>query len=293
MSRILIVDDETPIAEALGMLFEREHFAVATAADREAAEQLLESGQFAVVLADVRLRTEEEGLMLLESIRRLSPRSKVATMTGYATPALEERLRALGARQIVYKPVEFDELLAIVRELLGDDETSVDDGELDLEALYGDLRKVLYSVPMRRFGLTGEDAEDVVQQGWCLFLEKRHLIQQPRAWLSGTVANLCRQRLEERRRMIASETSAFEDLADSRTRGADAALSIHAALAAADERTRQLCTLIALEELSYEEVSARLGIPLGSVGPLYMRAKTKLRRLLSAPRSSRPACSRA
>jgi RNA polymerase sigma factor (sigma-70 family) len=281
MSRILIVDDETPIAEGLGLLFEQEHIAAATAGDRQAAEELLLGEYFSVVIADVRLRTEEEGLRLLESIRRLSPRSKVAAMTGFATPMLERRLRALGAQQVLYKPVEFDELLAVVRELLGDDDDDPPaSGQFDPAALYEDLRAVLYSVPLRRFGLTAEDADDVVQQAWCHFLERKEVVRQPRAWLAGTVANLCRQRLEDRRRMVVSEDSLFEDLPDARARAADAMLSVQAALSAVDERTRQLCSLIALEDLSYEQVSAQLGIPLGSVGPLYMRAKLKLRKLL-------------
>ena len=282
MTRILIVDDETPLAEALSSLFELENIGAVVAGDRATAERLMVEEHFAVVLADVRLRSEEDGLMLLDSIRKLSPDSKIATMTGYATPALERQLRSLGARQVIYKPIEFDELLRIIRELLGDDAddtTSVE--QLDLDALYGDLRAVLHSLPIRRFGLASEDAEDVVQQAWCLFLEKRDAIRQPRAWLSGTVANLCRQRLTDRHRMVPSEAAVFEEIADTRNESSDAVLIIRTALRQADERTRQLCSLIGLENLSYEEVSERLGIPVGSVGPLYIRAKSRLRRLIA------------
>lgn len=282
MTRILIVDDETPLAEALSSLFELENIEAAVAGDRATAERLMVEEHFSVVLADVRLRSEEDGLMLLGSIRKLSPDSKIATMTGYATPALERQLRSLGARQIIYKPIEFDELLRIIRELLGDDAddtTTVE--ELDLDALYTDLRAVLHSLPIRRFGLAGEDAEDVVQQAWCLFLEKRDAIRQPRAWLSGTVANLCRQRLTDCHRMVPSEAAVFEEIADTRNESSDAVLIIRTALRQADERTRQLCSLIGLEHLSYEEVSERLGIPVGSVGPLYIRAKSRLRRLIA------------
>lgn len=278
MERILIVDDETPLAQALSELFELENIAAATAGDRADAERMLLAEHFPVILADVRLRSEEEGLMLLASIRKISPRSRIAAMTGYATPALEQQLRSLGAKQILYKPVEFDEILRVVRELLGEDDPN--DAGLDLDALHDRMRGVLFSLPMRRFGLGTHDAEDVVQQAWCLFLEKREGIRQPRAWLSGTVANLCRQRLEERHRMVVSEASVFEEIPDPRARAADAVMAVHAALAAVDERTRQLCSLIGLENRSYEEVSARLGIPVGSVGPLYIRAKAKMRRRL-------------
>jgi RNA polymerase sigma factor (sigma-70 family) len=280
MERILIVDDETPLAEALCELFELEHIAAAAAGDRAAAESMLATEHFAVIVADVRLRSEEEGLLLLETVRRLSPRSKIATMTGYATPALEQRLRALGARQVLSKPFEFAELLRVVRELLGDDDAG--GPEPALETLHEQMRSILFSLPLRRFGLAREDAEDVVQQAWCLFLEKRPEIREPRKWLTGTVANLCRQRLEERRRMAPPDPALFEAMADPRARARDAVLAVRAALAATDERSRQLCSLIGLEKCSYEEVSARLGIPLGSVGPLYMRAKGNVRKLLAA-----------
>lgn len=154
--------------------------------------------------------------------------------------------------------------------------------EIEVDALHEQMRAVLFSLPMRRFGLTAHDAEDVVQQAWCLFLEKRAAVQKPRAWLSGTVANLCRQRLEERHRMVPSEAALFEAITDTRSGAADTALAIRTALAATDERSRQLCFLIGLENRSYEEVSARLGIPVGSVGPLYIRAKAKLRKLLTS-----------
>jgi DNA-directed RNA polymerase specialized sigma24 family protein len=49
-----------------------------------------------------------------------------------------------------------------------------------------------------------------------------------------------------------------------------------------DERTRALCNLIAIEQRSYDEVSHTLNIPLGSVGPFYIRAKKKMRAVLSA-----------
>jgi len=43
-----------------------------------------------------------------------------------------------------------------------------------------------------------------------------------------------------------------------------------------------LCTLIGLERYSYDEASAPLGIPVGSVGPLYIRAKSRLRQALES-----------
>ena len=60
----------------------------------------------------------------------------------------------------------------------------------------------------------------------------------------------------------------------------ETAVMAREALARVDARTRSLCELIAVEGLRYDEVSDALQIPLGSVGPLYMRAKKKMRDVL-------------
>jgi DNA-directed RNA polymerase specialized sigma24 family protein len=60
----------------------------------------------------------------------------------------------------------------------------------------------------------------------------------------------------------------------------DTILAMRQGLASIDARSRALCTMIGLEQHSYEEVSSTVGIPLGSVGPLYMRAKARLRQAL-------------
>ena len=60
----------------------------------------------------------------------------------------------------------------------------------------------------------------------------------------------------------------------------EASLVARDALARVDARTRRLCELIAVEGLRYDEVSEALRIPIGSVGPLYMRAKKKMRDVL-------------
>ena len=57
----------------------------------------------------------------------------------------------------------------------------------------------------------------------------------------------------------------------------DAVLAVRQALARLDDRSRTLCSLIGLEQRSYEEVSMAENLPLGSIGPLYLRAKKKLR----------------
>jgi RNA polymerase sigma factor (sigma-70 family) len=278
MRQILVVDDDPYVLSALTELLDLEDLRPAGALDCATAEQMVASHFFPVILADIRLRTDAEGLRLLESIRRLSPRSRVASMTGSATPDMQARVKELGARLVLQKPIDDAALLAILREMLGEVERA--DGD-DLETVYEASIRALRAISRGRYHFPAEDAEELIQETWCLFLEKRRSIRAPRAWLSGTIANLCRQEIERRARERARAADEMPDL-PANTAVPDDVLAVRQALGRLDGRSRALCEMIGLERRSYEEVSAAAGIPLGSVGPLFIRAKEKLRRAMTA-----------
>lgn len=276
--KILIVDDEPEIVESLTMMLEAHEIDSVGVWDAPTAEQRIAEEFFPVILADLRMRSEEDGLQLLDAVKRLSPRSRVASMTGYADAATEQRVRERGAHIVLRKPFTGDELVAVLRDMLAAveaaEETCVSDDEL-----YATTVGTLHAISRRRYGFDSDDAEDLVQETWLLYLQKRDSIRTPRAWLTGAMANLCRQRIERygRDRARAAELEDF---------GAppahDSVLTVHAALAKLDDRSRALCTMIGLEQHTYDEVSEALSIPLGSVGPLYMRAKNRLRHAIAA-----------
>jgi RNA polymerase sigma factor (sigma-70 family) len=278
MKQILVVDDDPGVLAALTELLDLEDLRAAAAADCATAEAMVASAFYPVILADLRLRSEAEGLRLLESIQRLSPRSRVASMSGSASAGVEARARELGAQLVFQKPIDDGVLVAVLREMLAEVERA--DGD-DLEEVYRASIGTLRAISAGRYRFPAADAEELIQEAWCLFLEKRRSIREPRAWLSGTIANLCRQEIERRARERARATSAMP-LMMSVSVANDDVLAVRQGLARLDERSRALCEMIGLERRSYEEVSAAAGIPLGSVGPLFMRAKQKLRRAMAA-----------
>jgi RNA polymerase sigma-70 factor (ECF subfamily) len=291
MTKILVVDDEAAVTDGLTMLFELEAFEAVGAYDREGAEREIALEYYPVVLADFRLKTEEEGLLLLDAIRRLSPRSRIASLTAFATPELESELRSRGSSVVLRKPMEFAEILAAVTELVAAIEAEAaaqTDGSgeaLDLEALYAEVRMKLFAIPQRRYGLTAEETDELVQEAWLLFLSKRASVRAPAPWLAGTVVNLARQVIQ--RRVRHGETS-IEDPESGELRAevvsespALESLIVRQALARVDARTRSLCVMIGMEGRSYEEVAEALELPIGSVGPLYIRAKNRMRRVMN------------
>jgi RNA polymerase sigma factor (sigma-70 family) len=283
--RVLIVDDEEAIVEGLLGLLQCEAIESSGAFDRLGAELLMEGTFYSVVVADLRLNTEAEGLELLDAIRRISPRSRVLTLTGFATMELENEVLRRGSSKVIRKPAQADEILGAIADLLAEAEKMAAAQEtLDLEQLHLGMRNLLHSIPRKRYGLSADEAEEVVQQAWLLFLEKRGLIRMARPWLIGTVANLCKRQIgasmRRRETFVGDETLA--GLPDTNAESSDDNIALRQALGALSEESRTLCILIAIKGYAYDEVSAITGLPLGSIGPMYLRAKSKMRMQLAA-----------
>jgi RNA polymerase sigma factor (sigma-70 family) len=274
MHPVLLVDDDVNILYGLQQLLELEQIGSATAIDATSASELITSQFFPLILADLRLRSETDGLELIERVSRLSPRSKVVAMSGFVTPAIEARARQAGAETVLQKPFDTDEFLTTIRSLLSSSPAAIEDDE----AIYRATTPRLRAMIARRYQLSRDESEDVLQQAWCVLLERRNEVRDVGAFLAGTVMNLSRQTIQRNVRELDLDSAPEEQVW---AQNDVVRLSVQSALARLDERSRQLCSLIGLEQLNYAEVSERLSIPLGSVGPLYMRAKERLRRELT------------
>lgn len=283
--RVLVVDDEETIVEGLLGLLECDAIEGAGAFDRLSAESLIAETFYSVIVADLRLHTEAEGLDLLDGIRRISPRSRVLTLTGFATQEMEDEVLRRGSTKLIRKPAHGEAILAAITDLLAEVEAMAAAQEtLDLEQLHLGLRNLLHSIPRKRYGLTAHEAEEVVQQAWLLFLEKRDLIRVARPWLVGTVANLCKRQIgvAKRQRETFVQDDVLAELPDTRVHSSDDDIALRQALSLLSKQSRDLCILIAIKGYAYDEVSAITGLPIGSIGPMYLRAKSKMRMQLAA-----------
>jgi RNA polymerase sigma factor (sigma-70 family) len=280
--RILVVDDEPMIVEGLTIHLSFEELDAAGACDRQSATAMLAAENYSIVVADLCLKTYEDGLMLIDEIRRLSPGSRIISMTGHADAALESEVLARGAARLLRKSEGERPIIDAILEVLAEIELEASRQDaLDLEKLYLHTVRVLHSIPMRRFGLSASQAEDVVQDAWLLFLEKRGLIHSPRAWLAGAVSKLCLQLLDRARRLRVVDDDTLTELIEPCDDGTQSRMIVGQAMSRLDARSRELCRRIAIEGHSYAEVSDGMSLPIGSVGPLYIRAKEKLRRSLT------------
>lgn len=115
--RLLLVEDDLPLAEALTALLAGSGHAVDCVHDGLGAEALLLAEQFELVILDLNL-PGLDGLSLLRRIRARQPSPAVMILTARGTP--EERVRGLdlGADDYLSKPFDVREFEARVRSLL-------------------------------------------------------------------------------------------------------------------------------------------------------------------------------
>lgn len=280
--RVLVVDDEEAIRKGLTMLMDAESIDSSEADDRESAVALLAKTFYPVIIADLCLKTTADGLQLIDEIRQLSSRSRIVTISGHVTPELDEEVRRRGVSLVLHKPATSDEILSAIHELVLEIEReAAASPDADDATLYSKVKKVLYSIPRRKYGLSHDAAEDIVQQAWLLYLQKRAFVRDARTWLSGTAVNLSRQELDRFRR-VSSEDPAdvLESTPDPVQPNELDVIAVRQALQQLDPRSRELCEWIGLEGFSYDEVSNATAIPLGSIGPSYLRARKRLRSAL-------------
>lgn len=115
--RILLVEDEALIADAVKVTLERSGHHVDWAADGITAEEALVSSEYDLVVLDLGL-PGKDGLSLLKWLRSRKREEAVLILT--AREAVENRIEGLdlGADDYLTKPFDMEELMARCRALL-------------------------------------------------------------------------------------------------------------------------------------------------------------------------------
>lgn len=154
----------------------------------------------------------------------------------------------------------------------------------------------------RSFRLRDADGSDVVQTTWLRLFEHIHRLNDPArvgAWLATTARRECLRTVAlSKRTTLAGDNDRLLDGIDARLPEVDAdllaqerAVEVRAAMEHLPSRWRLLLTALMVDPTpSYEDISAQLDIPVGSIGPTRARALQRLHQVLGSDVSGGVPC---
>lgn len=116
--RVLIIDDEPSVADALRVILEDEGFSVSVAANGRDGIAEARRASFGVTVTDLRL-PDMDGLEIIGAFREGGLGGALILITSYGTPETFKRARELGAAGIIAKPFLPSDIIQLITAALG------------------------------------------------------------------------------------------------------------------------------------------------------------------------------
>lgn len=180
--------------------------------------------------------------------------------------------------------VEQDEVAGAVRRAAAGDREAWD-------AIVESFSGLVWSISTAH-RLGSADAAEVVQTTWLRLLENLNRIREPErlgGWLATTARRESLRLLRQRgRELVTDDETRFDRIPSAGPTPEDVLVDsdrdrmLWSAFSRLPENCRKLLQLVIVVSPPYVEVSAALGIPIGSIGPTRGRCLAKLRQLLAA-----------
>ncbi len=117
MAKVLVVDDEKNVRTSLVIALRRSGHEVESVATGEEAVLSARSGDYDLVLTDLRLG-DMNGMDVLRAVKSDHPETEVVMMTAYASIENAVEAMRLGAQNYLRKPFEADDVMRVVSQAL-------------------------------------------------------------------------------------------------------------------------------------------------------------------------------
>ena len=119
MKKILIVDDEAEIVEFLGNFLKRKGAHVFIATNGTEALEIFRNNNPDLVLLDIVMpEGEEEGIRVLQEIKKSNPKAQVVMITAVGQNAIIEGCKKLGVKDYIVKPFDENQVIETVDKYL-------------------------------------------------------------------------------------------------------------------------------------------------------------------------------
>jgi DNA-binding NtrC family response regulator len=112
-ARILIVDDEPSVGDALKVLLEANGYEVVLVSTGHAGLEQSQNRQFHIAILDLFL-TDAYGLNLMKDIQHHQPAIRTLLITGHGSPEIFAEAKRLGAIGTLSKPFQPAEILDLI-----------------------------------------------------------------------------------------------------------------------------------------------------------------------------------
>ncbi len=120
MHKILVIDDNIAVRTTIVQMLEAEGYEVVSAEDGRRGLAVFRSAKPDLVVTDI-IMPEKEGIETIRDIRDLSPKARIIAISGGGQIGNTDFLtiaRALGASEVIAKPLDPDDFLSIVSRCL-------------------------------------------------------------------------------------------------------------------------------------------------------------------------------
>ncbi len=176
--RILIVEDERYLSEALVQLLKRRHYTVDASYDGESGLDNALTGIYDVILLDIML-PKLDGLSLLKELRREGIETPVILLT--AKGEVSDKVAGLdcGADDYLAKPFNTEELLARIRAATRRKGTIVDDDHITFGDLTLSMNDLIMRTDLKSVNLTLKEFQliDYLVKNSGMVLSKEQIIE--------------------------------------------------------------------------------------------------------------------
>ncbi len=119
-NRVLIAEDSSVIQNLVKKILEFQNFEITAVKNGEQVLQMLQKDHFDIILLDINMPVMD-GMESVKAIRALADKEKagvpVVAITGNARNYSEEEFKEAGFNEVLMKPLNFDKLVMVVKEL--------------------------------------------------------------------------------------------------------------------------------------------------------------------------------
>jgi CheY-like chemotaxis protein len=119
--RIVLVDDDVPMRELFAKLLSQRGYKVSQAGNGRIALEQMQQMPVELVITDM-IMPEMDGVEIIVALRRIYPGVKIIAVAESGLGPAENSLniaRALGAHKTLVKPLDPEQLISAVQEVLG------------------------------------------------------------------------------------------------------------------------------------------------------------------------------